>query len=253
MATNTKLTNSGKPAAKSNQKSQQAPAKRRCPWCDTVVDATVAFCPECGEKLIKGAKKPKKKKKHPVLLGILLVFLGFFSLLVIAAIGSSSGRSKSSKSNKYYSSETTSKNTTSTGDSDIPMGQKWIVDGQWELTINSATETSQRNQYSELNPSAVYIIDYNYANLGYYSSLWEEDTIYFSLDGLDDSIIDNQGQMGYSYPGDVSYYPQETPIGASCHAQACVGVDNAGDFKVRITKYDGNGNKQSATMTVNVR
>ncbi len=258
MATNSKPANSGKPVAKANQNSQQAPTKRKCPWCDTLVDINTPFCPECGEKLIKGAKKqPKKKKKHPVLLGILFVFLSFFILVTIAGIGSSSGRSKSSKSNKSYSAETSSNNssnnTTSTGDSDIPMGQKWIVDGQWELMINSVTESSERNEYSEKRPSAVYIIDYNYTNLGYYDSVFDEEGLFFSLDGLDDSVVDNGGQLGYSYPISVAYYPQQTPIGASCHAQVAVGVDNPGNMKIKISKHDGNGNKQSATMSADVK
>lgn len=29
--------------------------------------------------------------------------------------------------------------------------------------------------------------------------------------------------MGYSYPGDVNYYPQETPGGATCKAHLITG------------------------------
>ena len=39
--------------------------------------------------------------------------------------------------------------------------------------INSVTESSERNEYSEKRPSAVYIIDYNYTNLGYYDSVFD--------------------------------------------------------------------------------
>ena len=254
MATATKSTTAAKKPSGASSSQQAAPTKRRCPWCDTLVDVTVPFCPECGEKLIKGAKKQsKKKKKHPVLLGILIVFISFFILVAIA--GSGSSKSKSSNSSKSYSEKTTSNNSSkdTTGNSDIPMGQKWVVDGQWELTINSVTESSERNQYSEKNPSAVYIIDYNYTNLGYYNSVFEDEGLFFSLDGLDDSVIDSGGQLGYSYSIDVAYYPQSTPIGASCHAQVAVGVDNPGNLKVKISKYDGNEKKQSATMSADVK
>ena len=36
--------------------------------------------------------------------------------------------------------------------------------------------------------------------------------------------MDAAGKMGYDYPGDVTDYPQETPVGATCTAQACIGV-----------------------------
>ncbi len=241
-AKNTKPSSKGSSTAKTaqgnNKASSSTPTKRKCPWCDTIVDINTPFCPECGEKLIKSAKRPKKKKRHPLLVASLVV------LGILVIFGAFSGSdSKSAKSSSKKSSKS----------SEIPMGGKWVVDGQWELTINAATETAQRNEYSEKKPAAVYIVDYSYTNLGYYDSTWEEERLYFSMDGLGDSIIDNKGQMGYSYPGDITYYPQETPIGASCHAQACIGVDNPGDFKIKISKYDGNNKKQDVTMSVSVR
>ena len=60
------------------------------------------------------------------------------------------------------------------------------------------------------------------------------------------------GKMGYSYPGDVTLYPQETPVGASCEAQACIGVDNPGNFKINFSMYDGNTKKQSAVFEIEV-
>ncbi len=133
---------------------------------------------------------------------------------------------------------------------DIPTvdtGETWTVDGQWEFTINGASPTDERNQFSEKNPAAVYIVDYTYKNIGYEDEYM--DGLYFSID---DMIVDSEGAMGYSYPGDTVKSPKETPVGASCDAQACIGVDHAGDFKVTITKYDGNGDKQSETFNVRV-
>ena len=69
---------------------------------------------------------------------------------------------------------------------------------------------------------------------------------------LDDGIVDSAGKMGYSYPGDISMYPQETPVGASCQAQACIGVDNAGSFKINFCNYDSNNQKQSAVFEIDV-
>lgn len=126
------------------------------------------------------------------------------------------------------------------------IGDTWTVDGQWSLTITGVTETKDRNQFSEKNPGAVYIVDYTYTNIGYSRY---NDGLYFSVD---DTIVDCAGIMGYGYPGNIVNYPKETPIGATCNAQACIGVDNPGDFLLYVSKYDNNGEKQSATFEVNV-
>lgn len=124
-------------------------------------------------------------------------------------------------------------------------GEAWTVDGEWSLTVLGATATDDRNQFSDKNPGAVYIVDYMYTNLGYQGDF--SDGLYFSLD---DMIVDSAGTMGYSYPGDTVHSPQETPIGASCKAQACIGVDNPGEFKITVTKYASKGGKQSATFVI---
>lgn len=56
--------------------------------------------------------------------------------------------------------------------------------------------------------------------------------------------------MGYSYPNDVVYYPEETPVGAKCKGQVCIGVDNPGVFKINVEKWDGNGEQQKATFCI---
>lgn len=53
---------------------------------------------------------------------------------------------------------------------------------------------------------------------------------------LENSIVNVNGIMGYSYPGDITNYPQETPVGASCNAQVCIGVDNPGSFIINVVQ-----------------
>ena len=126
------------------------------------------------------------------------------------------------------------------------MGETWTVPGQWSLTVTGVTKTGDRNQFSDLNPAAVYIVDYTYTNLGWTSDYLEG--IFFSMD---DTIVDSAGDMGYSYPGNKTLYAQETPVGATCKAQSVIGVDNAGTFKVSVSKYDTNDKKQTATFVIN--
>ena len=125
------------------------------------------------------------------------------------------------------------------------IGETWSVDGLWTLTILGATETEERNQFSDKNPAAVYIVDYVYTNDGYDDGIM--DGLYMSIDSM---IVDSAGKMGYSYPGSITNYPQETPVGATCYAQACIAVDNPGTFKLSVSEYDADYEKYSADFIV---
>jgi len=129
----------------------------------------------------------------------------------------------------------------------LKMNETWTVPGQWELTITGVNKVDERNEYEEKEPEAVYIVDYTYKNLGYEDKSGAMDGLFFSLD---DSIVDSQGTMGYSYPGDIEKYPEETPTGASCNAQACIGVDHAGSFMINISTYDGKGTQQKQSFLI---
>lgn len=130
------------------------------------------------------------------------------------------------------------------------LGQTWTVPGQWKLTINYATEMSERNPYSDKNPAAVYLIDYTYENIGYTDDMM--DGLFISL-GIE-RVIDSNGYAGYSYPNSPTYYPQSIPLGAKCHAQSCIAVDHKGPLKVYIDSYAGNSyTKYSAIFNVPIR
>ena len=69
---------------------------------------------------------------------------------------------------------------------------------------------------------------------------------------LDDMIIDSAGVMGYSYPGDTNKYPKTIKSGETCTAESCIGVEHDGDFRVSISKYDSEKNKQKETFNIKV-
>lgn len=127
------------------------------------------------------------------------------------------------------------------------IGDTWRVTGQWELTITSVEKTDYRNEFSDLNPEAVYMVNYTYKNIGYVDQDGIMDGLYMTVD---DTIVDAAGKMGYSYPGDISTYPQEIPVGAFIEAQACIGVDNEGSFKLYINDYDGYSNEHKAVFEI---
>lgn len=132
----------------------------------------------------------------------------------------------------------------------IKVGETWEVEGQWKLTINSVKRTSERNEFSDKNPTDVVYITYSYENLGYEDSIM--DGLYISLD--DGQIIDEQGEMGYSYPNSVTTYPQETPVGAKCvNAQVCIGLNNKSNtFTINYSEYDDNYNKQKVKFVLDI-
>lgn len=130
------------------------------------------------------------------------------------------------------------------------IGETWELEGQWALTIDSVKETDDRNEYSEKEPAAVYIIEYTYENLGYEDKNGIMDGLFFDLSM--EQIVDADKNMGYSYPADQTLYATEVPVDAKTTAQAVIGVNNAGDFTLTIHKYDGNGKEQSAKFNCSV-
>lgn len=131
------------------------------------------------------------------------------------------------------------------------LGQTWTVPGQWSLRINSVTEMSERNPYSDVYPDAVYLVDYTYENLGYTSN--SMDGLFIDLCSIDSKIIDSQGYVGYEYPNSPTYYPQEIPVGAKCHAQSCIGVEHKGNLKIYMDMYAGNNYSKKYSAIFNIK
>lgn len=128
------------------------------------------------------------------------------------------------------------------------IGQKWVVPGQWEVTIDSVEETSIRNQYASKKPEAVYIINYTYKNIGYTGNNGK---------GLfitpHDKVIDSKGKPGYIYPlASKLNTAKATAIGDTCKAQVVVGVDNKGDFITNVIQYDSNLISQNMPFFIDV-
>lgn len=180
-----------------------------------------------------------KKRTLALLLGLILVF-------GLAACG---GETATAENSDEETNQAETEEPVAAEKEVYKIGETWTVDGQWSMTITGVTATDERNQYEERNPAAVYIVDYTYTNEGYEDPDGFMNGLYLSVESM---IVDNAGTMGYSYPGDITYYAQETPVGATCNAQGCIGVENAGSFEVTVIQYDGNNEEQSATFLIEV-
>lgn len=88
---------------------------------------------------------------------------------------------------------------------------------EYTLVITGITEVRERNQFSDKNPAQVFLIDYTYKNIA-------GDELFISE--MNFQIIDEKGEMGETYPGNITSYPQQTPAGATCKAQMVLCVSN---------------------------
>ena len=237
-----------------------------CPHCRSVIPASAGVCPHCGGPQASGLNEPAKKGGFRwwfILIFLLMLLIGFAAGVVVGPMlppipflhtdsSSSSGADSGSVSSLPSGSQGED-----VADAAAPqptgtvynIGEAWTVDGQWTLTVTGVEETQERNDYSERTPNAVYKVSFTYTNTGYEDANGVLGGLYFSMD---DTIVDAASKMGYNYPNVVTNYPQETPVGATCDAEVFIGVDNPGAFTISVSRYDGNGEKQSATFAVAV-
>ncbi|MDO5422513.1 MAG: hypothetical protein Q4F41_02155 [Eubacteriales bacterium] len=127
------------------------------------------------------------------------------------------------------------------------VGDVWTVAGMWNFSIDSVTVTEERNEYAGDEPAMVVIVKYSYENLGYEGEIMD---LYFTID----KVVDEAGEMGSYYPGTVSTYPQETPVGAKCvGAEECIGLRNESSVvTIYMEEYDSTGERQKATFEIPV-
>ena len=129
----------------------------------------------------------------------------------------------------------------------LGLGDTWVVDGEWSLTITACEEYDSRDPYDEHNPAVTYQLDYSYTNLGYTDpdGIW--DGLMISLVA---NIVDAAGQPGYDYPGTADHFAEEAPYGETCEAQTCIGLDNAGPFSIILEIPDSTGTIQTRTFVL---
>lgn len=129
-------------------------------------------------------------------------------------------------------------------------GEKWIVDGQWEFTINSVKTTEDRNKFWDEKPTQVVIIDYSYKNLGY---IGDSQDLYMR----NFTVMDENGVVASEYPTNTTYC-KPTPIGASYqNAEIGFGLKNKSSYiTIQVEQYphraNGSNSLEKATFKVPV-
>ncbi|MGB4589745.1 MAG: hypothetical protein WBI17_11005 [Clostridiaceae bacterium] len=94
-------------------------------------------------------------------------------------------------------------------------------EGDYTLSIDKVEKTSDRNQFDESNPADVYMITYTYSNISLADNLYISES--------DFGLVDSTGTMGFSYPGSMNKYPNETVKGAKCTAEMTLASHTSGN------------------------
>ncbi len=132
------------------------------------------------------------------------------------------------------------------------IGDKWIVSGQWEFTVNNVT--MHRCYDGKLNGEMVIIIDYSYKNIGYNSEYHYG--LYFGDYGW--SVADETGEIAEWQLWDCDHKgksPSYIGIGMSCsNVQMAYVIKNRSDkITLVVSKNDStNSTKQEAVFELNV-
>jgi len=115
------------------------------------------------------------------------------------------------------------------GASEYSVGERVVIseDGTelYAITINSVKFTDERNEYSDIDPKSVVVINYTYENIA------KDEDLYIS--SLYFKVIDSDGNVCETYPAGTTSYAQGTPLGAKCTADEAYGLMSDGaDFKL---------------------
>lgn len=126
------------------------------------------------------------------------------------------------------------------------VGEKWIVDGQWEFTINSVKTTEERNKFWDDNPNQVVVINYSYKNLGYVGDIQD-------LYMRDFIVMDEKGVVSKEYPT-ITDDCTPTPIGAICdNAEIGFGLKNESNYvTIQVEHYRGGKSTQKEKATFKI-
>lgn len=118
------------------------------------------------------------------------------------------------------------------------------ADNEIEITIDSVTETSERDPYNE-DVEAVYVVELTVKN-----NLALDYSVDYSV--LTPKVIDSQGQMGIDFYPISDFYDNMVSKGAWDKWRVGVGVKNRGDFTMTFDFLDADFNRHYITKTCKV-
>lgn len=126
----------------------------------------------------------------------------------------------------------------------IPSGGKWIVEGNWEISIESVSNhplhsTSINNTQGYTNQQCV-LINYKVKNIGYTPHLANATGLIITP--LDFKVYDGEGEQANNYVCEHTKYAQVEITGLSATGVVpVVLMNNSDSITFVISEYDSNG------------
>lgn len=93
--------------------------------------------------------------------------------------------------------------------------------GDYTLSIDKIELIAERNQFSDKDPVELYRIGYTFSNISMDEDLYISD--------MNFRVIDGNGTMAFSYPGDITIYPKDTIKGARSAGEMIFGTHTNGN------------------------
>ena len=117
-------------------------------------------------------------------------------------------------------------------------------DGQERVhfTVNSVSNTSDRNEFADSQPEQVIIIHYSYENIA------SEEDVYFS--SVNFKVIDEGGNVCETYPASINTYPQMAPAGTKSEGEEAYGLKQQSSKIKLVVDLDYFGNKVTYELPI---
>ncbi len=117
------------------------------------------------------------------------------------------------------------------------IGETWIVDGQWEFTVNSVTTHKLCNPYTNsgygYTNEQVVIINYTYKNIGYtgtYQNLFMSSAVF--------DVYDEDGEAANGYACTHLKLAKDCDVGTKCTAEEdYVLLNNSSKITLLVSRY----------------
>lgn len=110
------------------------------------------------------------------------------------------------------------------------------------FTVDSVSNTNDRNEFADSQPAQVIIIHYNYENIA------NEEDVYFS--SINFKVIDEGGNVCETYPASINTYPQEAPIGTKSEGEEAYGLKQESSKIKLIVELDYSGTKATYELPI---
>lgn len=110
------------------------------------------------------------------------------------------------------------------------------------FTVNSVSNTSDRNEFADSQPEQVIIIHYSYENIA------NEEDVYFS--SVNFKVVDEGGNVCETYPASINTYPQMAPIGTKSEGEEAYGLKQQSSKIKLVVDLDYFGNKVTYELPI---